>query len=140
MKQSTLLFAVLGLSAITSCATTPTRSSTQCAVREIQEVVRDAVGHDGEIFCGEVFVVLYDRTARILSRPDEMPPSNDLALLVTTDSRRLLIGLSTEPRLFYVEARIDPDVECFPPTESEEDCSPYVRPVVMHILFARRRP
>jgi hypothetical protein len=98
------------------------------------------VGHAGEIFCGDVFAVTHGGTARILSRADEMPPSNDLALLITNNSRRLLRGLSRIPRRFYVEARIDPQTECFSPSGSGEDCSPYVRPVFMHVLSARPKP
>lgn len=140
MKRSVPVFVALSLFATTGCATTSASSSSECAVRQIDEVVRDAVGHAGQVFCGDVFVVTYGRTVRILSRADEMPPSNDLALLVTNNSRRLLRGLSRVPRRFYVVSRIDPMTECFSPSGSGEDCSPYVRPVFMHILSARRRP
>ncbi len=140
MKRSVPILALVGLCVTAACATMSTGSNSRCAVSQIDEVVRDPVGHSGEVFCGDVFAVEDDRTARILSGADEMPPSSDLALLVTSDSRRLLEGLSKAPRRFYVEARIDPQTECFVPSESGEDCSPYRRPVSMHILSARRRP
>lgn len=140
MKRSTPIFAMLGLCLTAACATMSTASNSQCAVGRIEEVVSDPLGHSGEVFCGDVFAVEYGRTVRILGSPDEMPPSYDLALLVTSNSRRLLEGLSTVPRRFYVEARIDPQTQCFSPSESGEDCSPYRRPVSMHILSARRRP
>jgi hypothetical protein len=109
-------------------------------VRQIDEVVRDPVAHVGEIFCGDVFAVEYGRGARILSRPDEIPPTMDLALLVSSNTRPLLSGLATVPQRYYIEARVDPMLQCFAPSESGEDCSPYRRPVLFHISSARRRP
>ena len=83
-------------------------------------------------------MVEYGRTARILRSADENPPSRHVALLVMPDSRGLLIGLSELPQRYYVEARIDPMEECFVPSGSGEDCSPYRRPVDFHILAAWR--
>ena len=138
MRRSVPIFAVFGLFVTGACATTSPGASSECAVRQIDEVVRDPVGHSGKMFCGNVFAVEYGRTARILSPPNEMPPTNDLALLVASNTRSRLMGLSSVPQRFYVEARIDPMLECFSPSESGEECSPYRRPVVFHISSARR--
>lgn len=122
-----------------SCMTTRSISNTKCTVHQIEMIVLDATAYAGNIFCGEVYAVEYGATARILSSPNEMPPTNDVALLVSSQTRRLLAGLSEVPQRFYLEARIDPMMECFSPSGSGEDCSPYRRPIVFHILSAQRR-
>lgn len=137
MKQQISIFSVLLLCLTAACATSARSSSARCSVSQIDEVERSPVRYAGGMFCGEVLAVEYGRTARILGGAGEMPPSSDLALLVTSTTRRRLVGLSTAPRRYYVRARIEPDLECFSPSESGEDCSPYRRPVLMHILSAR---
>jgi hypothetical protein len=139
-RLAVLLMAALALCLAPFCATSLSASDSTCAVRQIEEVVRHAVARAGDIFCGEALAVEYRGTARLLSGPGEAPPSRDLALLVTERTRALLRGLSDRPGQFYVEARIDPQSECFSPSESGELCVPYRRPVFMHILRARRLP
>lgn len=139
IKRSALMILVALPCLLASCTMAPARSHSLCTVRQIDMVVRDAAAHAGGTFCGEVYAVEHGRTARILSGPGEIPPSNDLAILVASRTRNLLVGLSTAPHRFYVEARIDPMVECFSPSASGEDCSPYRRPVVFHISLAQRR-
>ena len=121
-----------------SCATAPAGADFACSVTRIEAVSQDAVAYAGQKFCGEVYVVEYGRSARIIIREDQMPPSNDIALLVASDTRRLLSSLSNVPQRFYIEARLDPVIQCFSPSASGEDCSPYRRPVIFHLFAARR--
>jgi hypothetical protein len=140
MNRLTLCFAVASSYLTISCASTSRPTSSQCTVHDIDEIMRDAVQYAGGVFCGDVFAVEYGRTVRFLRAANEMPPSADLAMLVTSDTRILLIGLSDKPKRFYVEARIDPMKQCFVPSGSGEDCSPYRRPIRFRILSAKRRP
>jgi hypothetical protein len=128
------------LALATACITASTTSGNACTVRHIEEIVRNAVAHAGEIFCGEVLAVNYRHTARLLTSPDETTPSNDLAFLITNRTRGLLPGLSDTPRRYYIEARIDPQTACFVPSGSGEECVPYRRPIDMHVLAARSLP
>lgn len=120
-------------------ATSPGEGGSRCTVRSIDEVARDPMRYSEALFCGEVYIVAYERTARVLNA-GEAPPLDDPTMLVTSATRGLLRDLSTTPSRFYIEARIDPQVQCFLPSESGEDCSPYLRPVSIHILLAHRRP
>jgi hypothetical protein len=112
--------AMIVISAASSCATIGASPNGGCAVAGIDEVARDPMAHAGERFCGEVFAVEYGRSAHFLRSSAEAPPSLDLALLVTTRTRRLLTALSVKPQLFYVEAHIDPQAPCFLPSGSDE--------------------
>jgi hypothetical protein len=140
VKQYRHLFAMLSFGLISACATPAADSDSRCAVSQFDEIVRDPLAHSGKVFCGEAFAVVSERTVRILAKPDEMPPSDDLAFLVTIKSRAVLAGLSEIPSKFYLEATIDPQEQCFLPSGSGEDCSPFRRPVLIHVLRAEPRP
>lgn len=130
---------MLGFGFISACATSASDSDLRCAVRQFDEVVQDPTAYSGKLFCGEAFAVVSERTVRILAKYDEMPPSDDLAFLVTIKSRPALAGLSEIPSKFYLEATIDPQEQCFLPSGSGEDCSPFRRPVFIHVLRAQPR-
>lgn len=133
-----LLF-IIGLGLV-GCAATPDSGSAPCTVHRFEEVVRDPIAHSDKVFCGEAFILESGRTVRILATREQMPPSNDLAFLVTARSRSRLKGLSAVPRRFYLEARIDPVEQCFLPSGSDEDCAPFRRPVYIQIFRAQPRP
>jgi len=121
-----------------ACAAVSPMSTSRCDVADMNEVLGDPLAHAGRVYCGDVFAVEYGQTARLLGRAEDMPPSNDVALLVTTRTRRALEGLSPSPQRFYVEALIDPQRPCFIPSGSGEECVPYRRPISVHIRTARR--
>ena len=139
LRKFSFLFYIIGLGLV-GCATTLGGHGSPCAVRQFKEVVRNPIAHSGKVFCGEAFIVESGRTVRVLAAREEMPPSNDLAFLVTTRSRSRLKGLSAIPRKFYLEAKIDAVEQCFLPSASGEDCSPFQRPVNIQILRAQPRP
>ena len=130
---SLALLLVLG-----ACASSRATQSEQCQVRQIAEVLSNPVEHAGEMFCGHAYAAVYGRSARILEDADDVPPSSDLAMVVTTRTRSLLGRLSTTPQEYYIEARVDPMLACFVPSGSGEDCVPYCRPITMHLLAARK--
>ena len=138
--MKTLIFTALFFLCLGSaCATDESRSASRCAVTQIDELLADPVRYAGQRFCGEVFAVQPERVTYLLRSAEDMPPE-DVALLVTTRSRPLLTGLSETPARYYVEARVDPQSECFVPSGSGEECVPWRRPVFMHVIRARERP
>ena len=139
MHFGILIALTAGICAASACATAPSRRDDGCTVHSIDEVVSNAVALAGKMFCGDVSAVEYGRTARILNAEGQIPPSSDLAMLVSSKTRVFLVGLSATPERFYIEARLDPMIECFAPSASGEDCSPYRRPIVFHIRSAHRR-
>lgn len=138
MNMKILLAGACFLCAAVACRSTGETS--RCMVRQIEEVVRNPLNYAGRVFCGEVFAVRYGATARILSSPSETPPSIDLAMVVTSRTRHMLVGLSEEPQRFYIEARVDPQTDCFVAREGAERCFPYRRPVFMHVVSSQPRP
>jgi hypothetical protein len=98
----------------------------------------DPVAHAGNIFCGEVYAVERSRIVYVLALPIEPSPLSDPALLVTTRTIGRLQELSSVPQRYYIEARIDPQQECFDAPMDGEECSPFRRPVFLHVRAARR--
>jgi hypothetical protein len=126
------------LMSLGACATPTDAQAARCQVHEIADIVNRPVENADKVFCGNAYAVEYGRGARILENAQDMPPSMDLAMVVTTRTTPLLDSLSDLPQEYYIEARIDPMLECFDPSASDEGCSPYRRPVTMHILAARK--
>lgn len=133
MNRQLFIPAAAALSLASACAAMSTSPADKCAVNSIEEIVSNAASLAGKVFCGEAFIVKSGRTARILRGADDISPFADLAMLVSSESRGLLVGLSETPKRFYIEAELDPMIECFEPSASGEECSPYRRPVVFHI-------
>lgn len=138
MPKTTTLFIALGTAFLSACSLGHAREGRRCEVTQIEEVASDPLAHAGHVFCGIVYAVQEGAGARLLQRRDEVPTLYNLAFLVTTRTEPLLQGLSTSPQQYYVEARVDPHRECFVPSGSGEECSPWVRPVAMHLRVARR--
>lgn len=138
MRPFTLALCPAILSIPAGCAALSDSPNRKCDVLQLAAVLADPIKHSNKVFCGDVFVVEYSRTTRILNNVGDIPPSSDLALLVSSKSRRLLSGLSRVPQKFYMRARIEPMAVCFRPSESGEECSPYRRPIVFYIFSARR--
>lgn len=81
----------------------------------------------------------YGRVVHVVQNANEFPPPTDLALLVTLDSRSKLTGVSEKPKLFYVEAILNPQLPCFEATEGDGECVPFRRPVYMRVVRAQLR-
>jgi hypothetical protein len=139
MKWLVPMAVTLGLFAA-ACATTSGNGDSRCTVRSIDDVERDPLRYSEAVFCGDVYVVTYDRLARVLKNADESPTSSDLTMLVTSSSRGLLRDLSTTPSRFYIRARLRPQEQCFVPSASGEECVPFSRPVFVNVLSAHSRP
>jgi hypothetical protein len=116
------------------------KPETKCDQFDIDELTINPLDFSGKIFCGEARLVEYGRTVRLLPKQDGTLPSNDLAFLVTIKSRKLLPQLSDTPKKYYLEAMIVPQRQCFLQSKSGEDCSPFRRPVFIHIRRAHLRP
>jgi hypothetical protein len=127
-----------GLVLLASCVTSTDRALA-CSIDALETVALDPMRYDGGILCGEVLAVMDGRTVRLVASADDLPLSMDLAWLVTTDTRQKLKDLSETPQRYHIEARIDPMRECFEPVGSGESCSPFRRPVFVHVLRARKR-
>jgi hypothetical protein len=129
---------IAALALLASCATSAGRASA-CSVDSLDTAALDPMRYAGEVLCGEVFAMADGRTVRLVASGENIPPSLDLAWLVTTETRQKLEGLSETPQRYYIEARIDPMRECFQSSESGESCSPFRRPVFMHLLRAQKK-
>lgn len=123
------------LCAATACSTTS--ETTRCAATSLQQVVENPVQYADSRFCGEALVAQPERDTRIMRTAGEIN-AYDTVILATTATRRLLGEVGSQPTAYYIEARIDPQIECFAPSESGEQCVPFARPVMFHITRARR--
>jgi hypothetical protein len=131
-----MTFAAAGLAI--ACAASGRPGSSRCTVVHIESVISNPVAHAGHTFCGEVYAVERSRIVYVLALPTEPSPLADPALLVTTRTIGRLQELSSVPQRYYIEARIDPQVECFVAPVDDEECSPFRRPVFLHVRAARR--
>lgn len=112
-----------------------------CDISSLSPIIENALHFNGKIFCGEVFVRNYNDTVRVIQRSDE-EPSYDVSFLVPADGRRWLGLVDESSTLFFIRARVEPQVECFRTRTDpldEEGCVPFRRPVYLHISYARRR-
>jgi len=128
-------FAVcMTLCATAGCSTTS--GTTRCAATSLQQVIENPVQYAGRRFCGEAIVAQPERVTRIMRTADEIHAYGTV-ILATTATRRVLGEVGAQPTSYYIEARIDPQAECFAPSESGEQCVPFARPVMFHITRAR---
>lgn len=123
------------LCATAGCSTTS--ETTRCSATSLQQVIDNPVQYSGRRFCGEALVAQPERVTRIMRTADEINAYGTV-VLATTATRRLLGEVRMQPTSYYIEARIDPQAECFGPSESGEQCLPFARPVMFHITRARR--
>lgn len=114
-----------------------TKVASRCEINNFNEVKRNPLTYAGKLFCGYVFIIQHSREIRILANANDSASSSDLVFLVTSASMTKLRGGFLNPRRYYIEARIDPQLPCFEPSGGDEDCSPFRRPVSVHLLRAR---
>jgi hypothetical protein len=109
-----------------------------CDVTSLKELAAEPLRFAGKRFCGDAFILEQGRSIYVVNGFGERP-SDDLSLLITSTSSDKLGQLQSKPEKFYIEARIDPMGECFaPPADNGEECSPYRRPVFLHLEAVRR--
>jgi hypothetical protein len=121
------------------CSAVGDDRGSRCTTTSLASVTQDPLKHAGGRFCGLAFVREHVRTVRILERAAD-EPSYDIALLITSATRPKLGKLRPGTNAFYLEARVDPQRECFaPPADNGEQCVPFKRPIFFDILRAERR-
>lgn len=139
LKLGTTAIAFLLLQAGSACAADNQRRGDSCEVTSLEELASSPLRFAGKRYCGKAFILKRSRSIYIVSGSNKQP-SDDLSLLVTTASSRLLGPLNVRPKRYYIEASVDPMAECFaPPSDNGEECSPYRRPVFFDLEVARRR-
>jgi len=130
-------FGLLTSCAPAACATPQQENGGRCDTGSLESIMQDPVAFDGKIYCGPAYVRRRGHTVHILAREDEEPGS-DLALLVTTSGWSLLGEPGSAPRRYYIEARLELQSDCFGPSrDDDETCSPFRRPVLVHLRAAR---
>lgn len=125
------ILAILSMTCI-SCVASQETDGNSCSVHRIDDVLQRPLFYKAGTFCGEVFVVRYRGSVRLLPRND-LPADTDIALLPTQRSIPRLGLVSDVPRPVTIKARVDPQEECFVPAQSREVCSPYPRPIIFDI-------
>jgi len=117
------------------CATNSPVASA-CVTASLQQVVDDPLRYAGSYYCGEGLVALRGRSVQIIRTSADLS-SMDTVLLATSATSPRFEAVAVQPKRYYLEARIDPQAECFePPADNGETCSPWRRPVSMHIRQA----
>jgi hypothetical protein len=136
MRLQHIAVFIVMLTSSAACASARPDSA-ECDTNSLEEILSDPLAYEGKIFCGDAFILRIGRTVRMLRTAREKP-SEELAMIVTGESRHLPGRVGRKPRRFQIKARIDPMESCFqPPTDNGETCVPYTRPVFFHLLNAR---
>src|SRR5918996_2933704 len=104
--------------------TAPMHDARACDVSRIDDVLSNPLLYSGKWFCGNAFVVLQDRTVRVLAKSED-DLSNDIVLIVTNETTNRLGPFGERPKRYYLEAMVDPMAECFSTAENGEECTPY---------------
>jgi hypothetical protein len=132
---------VLGV--VGACSTT-SNAVDRCAVTSLDQVLADPLNHAGQLFCGRAVAIrpARSRITWLIRSADAQVSYDETAIVVATAGLDALIDFSGNPTAYYIEAKIDPMEECFPPLSSDngETCLPLARPVFFHVTRAKKVP
>jgi len=127
--------------ALGSCST-PSRTERKCDVTTLGPILTDTLAYSDRTFCGQAFAVrqAYSRVTRLLATPNDQISYDETAIVVATKGSQLLGAVTEVPTAYYIEARVEPIKRCWetPSPDNGETCVPWVRPVIFHILKARK--
>ncbi len=115
-----------------SCSAQRVNSATDCTLGSFKEIAQNPAGASGKRFCAEIYAVRDGRTVRILENPSAGPQPDGLSVFATTRTRSLLTNVGDEPRRYYIEAIVHPQLPCF--VRGGGECVPYLRPVTLDLV------
>ena len=137
LMRTCISFAGLALFCTATACSTTSLVEEECDTTSLQQVIDDPLRYAGMWFCGEGLVAQRGRVTRVMTSADEVN-SYGAVVMVTSATRHRLGEITSEPEAYYLEAKIDPQAECFDPASSGFACIPYTRPIDFHIVRARR--
>jgi len=135
-------FAIVAASAFlflpSACSARRVDTASECTVRSFKEIADDPAGTEGKRFCGEVYAVQRERYVGILEGPrDDSSSPGDPSVRATIKTRGLLTNLAKEPRRYYIEGIVHPQLPCF--VKGAGECVPFLHPVTIDLIKAEPR-